>query len=153
MAVLSVQVQREILAEPTAVWRVITDLDRAADILSEVVRIERLEGDGYDVGVSWREIRQVLGKETAEDRRVVAVRAPMSTSIVSESRGTRYVTKLSCEPSELGTVLRIELKGELHNPTLGRRIAWALFGKVAMKTARESLERDLTDYARKVESE
>lgn len=152
MAVSRVQVQREILAEPAAVWRVITDLDRTPAVLTDVVRIERLEGEGYDIGVSWRETRRVLGKETSEDKRVTAVRAPFSTSVVSESRGTRYVTLVQCEPSDLGTVLRMEFSGQTVNPTLGQKIAWTLFRKVEMKAAREGLERDLADYVRTVES-
>ena len=153
MAVSSVQVQREILAEPAAGWRVMSDLVRTPAVLTDVVRIERLEGEGYDVGVSWRETRRVLGKETSEDKRVTTVRPPFSTSVTSESRGTRYVTVLHCEPSDLGTVLRMEFSGESVNPTWGQRIAWALFRKVEMKAAREGLERDVADYVRTVESE
>lgn len=153
MAVSSVEVQREILAEPAAVWRLITDLDRAPDVLSEVVRVERLEGEGYDVGVSWRETRRVLGKETSEDKRVTSVRAPFSTSVSAESRGTRYLTVVHCEPSDLGTVLRMEFSGESVNPTLGQKIAWALFRKVELKAARDGLKQDVADYARTVESE
>lgn len=153
MAVTSVQVQREILAEPAAVWRLVTDVDRAAEVLSDVVRVERLEGEGYDVGVSWRETRRVLGKETAEDKRVMSVHAPFSTSVGSESRGARYVTVLRCEPSDLGTVLHAEFRGESVNPTFGQRIAWALFRNLEMKTAREGLERDVADYARTAEAD
>ena len=153
MGLASVEVQREILAEPAAVWRVITDLDRAPAVLTDMVRIERLEGEGYDVGVSWRETRRVLGKETHEDKRVTSVRAPFSTSIRAESRGTRYVTVMHCEPSDLGTVLRVEFSGQSVNPTLGQRIAWMLFRKVEMNAAREGLKQDVADYARKVESD
>lgn|SRR5690554_4880601 len=153
MPISSVEVRREILAEPVAVWRLITDLDRAPAVLSDVVRIERLEGDGYEVGVSWRETRRVLGKETSEDKRVTSVRAPLSTSVRAESRGTRYVTVMHCEPSDLGTVLRVEFSGQSVNPTWGQRVAWALFRKVEMKAAREGLEKDVADYARSVESE
>lgn len=148
----SVHVQREILAEPVAVWRIVTDVDRAAAILSDVVRVERLEGEGYDVGVSWRETRRVLGKETSEDKRVVSVRAPFSTSVKTESRGTHYLTVIRCEPSDLGTVLHVEFSAKSVNATFGQRVAWALFSKVEMKATRETLERDVADYAREAES-
>ena len=152
MTAPSVHVQREILAEPVAVWRLITDLDRAPQMLSGVVSVERLEGEGYDVGVSWRETRRVLGKETSEDKHVTAVSAPFSTTVSAESRGTRYSTVLRCEPSDLGTVLHIDFSGTSVNPTFGQRIAWALFSKVEMRASREELEQDAEDIAREAES-
>src|SRR5690554_6182728 len=144
----SVHVQREILAEPAAVWRLITDLDRSPQVLSGVVSVQRLEGEGYDVGVSWRETRRLLGKETSEDKRVTAVNAPFSTAISAETRGTRYSTVLRCEPSDLGTMLHIEFNGRPVNPTFGQRIAWKLFSKVEMRASREQLEQDAADIAR-----
>ena len=147
-----VHVRREILAEPAAVWRLITDVDRAPQVLSGVVRVERLEGDGYDVGVSWRETRRVLGKETSEDKRVTSVHAPFSTSVSTESRGARYSTLLRCEPSDLGTTLHLEFSGHAVNPTFAQRIAWALFSKVEMRASREELEQDAHDIAREAES-
>lgn len=148
----TVHIQREILAEPAAVWRLITDLDRAPQVLSGVVRVERLEGEGYDVGVKWRETRRVLGKETSEDKQVTSVNAPFATTVRAKTRGTLYFTALRCEPSDLGTVLHIEFSGQPVNPTLGQRIVWALFSKVEMKASREELEQDAADYARQAES-
>lgn len=147
MATTTVHVQREIHAGPHAVWRVITDLDRAADVLSGVVKIERLEGVGYDVGVRWRETRRMFGKEVTEEMWVSAVDEPRSTTVSSESAGTVYTSVFTCEPSELGTVLSVDFSGRTESPSLGQRVAWALFGKMGLKASETALKQDLADIA------
>ena len=53
MSDISMNLERSIAAPPEAVWRVLTDLEAAPEILSGVARIERLAGVGYAlVGVS-----------------------------------------------------------------------------------------------------
>lgn len=151
MAATTVHVHKEIHADPQAVWRVITDLDHAADVLSGVVSVERVEGDGYDVGVRWRETRRMFGKEATEEMWVSAVDEPRSTTVSSESAGTVYTTVFRCEPSDLGTVLTVEFTGVAGNAGLGHKLAWALFGRLGLKATRKVLEQDLADIANAAE--
>ena len=59
----SVRAERTIAAPPERVWEIITDLDFAAEVMSAIVKVERLEGEGYEVGVRWRETRRMFGRE------------------------------------------------------------------------------------------
>lgn len=152
MAVSTVLAQREIKADPREVWSVITDIDGAAEVLSGVISIERLEGQGYDVGVRWRETRRMFGKEASEEMWVAAVDAPRSTTVKAESSGTLYSTVFTCEPRGLGTLLSVAFTGETVNASLGQRLAWALFGPLGRKASEKALVRDLDDIARAAEA-
>ncbi|WP_062135363.1 SRPBCC family protein [Demequina aestuarii] len=151
MAVSTVLAQREINAQPREVWNVITDIDGAADVLSGVIAIDRLEGQGYEVGVRWRETRRMFGKEASEEMWVAAVDAPRSTTIEAESSGTRYSTVFTCEPRGLGTLLSVAFTGETVNPSFGQRMAWALFGAMGRKASEKALTQDLEDIGRAAE--
>ena len=152
MAGHAVHVQREIMADPRHVWRVITDLDHAADVLSGIVKVERLEGEGYTVGVRWRETRRMLGKEEAEEMWVSDVDAPRSTTVSAESRGTVYSTVFRCEPTDLGTRLCIDFSADTPHPRLGQKVAWAMFGKAGMRATEKALVQDLADIAKAAEA-
>ncbi|MFW2513747.1 SRPBCC family protein [Demequina sp. SO4-13] len=151
MAVSTVHAERDIKADPRVVWSILTDLDGAPDVLSGVVAVERLEGEGYEVGVKWRETRRMLGKEASEEMWVVAVEEPFTTTVSAESGGTRYATVFVCEPIEGGTRLSVDFGGESVNPGLGQRIGWALFGKIGLKSTQKALVKDLEDIAKAAE--
>ena len=152
MAPAAVHVKREIMAEPEAVWRVITDLDRAPKVLTTIVKIERLEGEGYGVGVRWRETRRMFGKDEAEEMWVTEAVPPRTTTIAAHSHGTTYATVFRCEPSSLGTTLHIDFSAETADAGMGQRLAMAVFGKAGMKTTEKALKQDLEDIAKAVES-
>lgn len=147
MAGMSVHVQRDIRAPLHVVWQVITDLDGAAETLTGIEKVERLEGEGYDVGVRWRETRTMFGKEATEEMWVAAVDAPHSTTVVAESHGTRYTTVFTCEPSASGTLLNIDFAGIPARPSLGQKLAGAVFGAIGRKASQKALEKDLDDIA------
>ena len=65
-----IEVQRDVAADAADVWTVITEIERFPDVLRSVVSVERVQGQGFDVGVSWREVRRRLGQV---ETRVVTV--------------------------------------------------------------------------------
>ena len=140
------------MAEPHEVWRVLTDLDRAPKVLTSVVSVERLEGDGYDVGVAWRETRRMFGKEESEDMWVTHAVAPHTATVAAHSRGTHYETVFRCEPSSLGTTLHVDFTAQSAGRGVGQRLAMAVFAKAGMKATQNALRQDLEDIAKAVES-
>lgn len=151
MAGQSITVQREILAEPLAVWNIVTDIDRADKVLKAVEKIERLEGDGYDVGTRWRETRREFGRLATEEMWVTEAVAPTRTVVASESAGTLYTTVIECKPTSLGTALVFTFKATTDDAGLGQKLMFAVIGKVGVKAAKSALERDLADIAAAVE--
>ncbi|WP_084106654.1 SRPBCC family protein [Demequina sp. NBRC 110056] len=151
MATSAVHVKREILAEPAAVWKVITDLDNAPKVMANIVKVERLEGEGYEVGVKWRETRRMFGKEETEEMWVAAIDELRSTTVAAEMGSTTYRTVFRCEPSSLGTTLHVDFSADTGNSSLGQRLAWAVFGKMGMKATEKALVQDLDDIAKAAE--
>lgn len=143
----SVSVERSIEADAARVWDVITDLDYSPEVLSSIVRIERLEGEGYEVGTRWRETRRMWGREETEEMWVSEVDEPRATTVRAESRGTEYVTTFTLEPREQGTVLRVDFSAETPSPGPAQRIGWMVFGKAGMRATRKALEQDLAEIA------
>ncbi|WP_296667247.1 SRPBCC family protein [Demequina sp.] len=143
----SVSVEREIAADVARVWGVITDLDYATEVMSAIVAIERVEGDGYEVGVRWRETRRMWGREETEEMWVTAVDEPRSTTVRSESRGTVYVTEFTLEPTDTGTHIKVDFSAETPEPGPAQRIGWLVFGRAGMKATQKALEKDLEDIA------
>ncbi|WP_082097286.1 SRPBCC family protein [Demequina silvatica] len=143
----SVSVEREIAATVERVWEIITDLDYAAEVIPAIVSLERLAGEGYEVGVRWRETRKMWGREETEEMEVVASEAPRTTSIHAESRGTRYLTVYTLEPTGSGTRLVCDFSAETPDPGPAQRIGWFVFGRAGMRATRKALDQDLAHIA------
>ncbi|MCB2412248.1 SRPBCC family protein [Demequina sp. TTPB684] len=152
MAAHKVEAQRDILAEAIEVWAVLTDLDRTPKVLRSVERVERVAGEGYDVGVTWIEDRRLFGKTETETLTITLADPPRRTVHESESHGTRYRTEYSLHPSSLGTRLRVEFSAETGDNSAAKRLAWAVFGKLGAKATKQALDADLEDIAKTVES-
>ena len=83
------KLDRAIAAPPERVWAVITDLGGAADVMSGIDSVERLDdGAGFGVGTRWRETRTLFGRQATEILEVTAVDAGRSYTVEAESRGT-----------------------------------------------------------------
>ncbi|MFN3866381.1 MAG: SRPBCC family protein [Demequina sp.] len=154
MAVATAHVERDINADARVVWNIITDLDGAPEVLSGVTKVERLEGEGegYGVGVKWRETRRMFGKAATEVMWVIAADEPHTTTVSAESGGTTYSTVFLVEPIDGGTRLGVDFGGETLNASRGLRIAAALFGKLGLKATQKALFQDLEDIAKAAEA-
>lgn len=139
------------MADLEHVWQVLTDIDGAPQVLTSVVANERLDGPEYGTGTRWRETRRIFGREETEELWVTEAVAPRSTTIESESGGTRYTTVFTCVPSGLGAKLGVAFSAVTPRPSLAQRIGWALFGKTGMRASQDALQQDLNDIAQVAE--
>lgn len=148
----SISVERTIDAPVDRVWSVLTDLDRAGETLTGVRKIERLAGEGYEVGTRWRETRTLLGKEATEEMEVVEITPPNRTVVVANSRGVNYRTEFTVEPVGATTKLTMTFSGESQHPsklrTLIERVTWPL----AASMTKKMIATDLADIARAAEA-
>jgi len=147
-----VQIEREVAASPEEVWRVLTDLDHAAETLSGVSRVELLTDGPYTVGTRWRETRKMFGKEATEEMRVTAVEAPARTTVEADSAGVNYVTVFTLTPAGDGTRLAMAFTARQPDPSRVQKLTWAVFGKLGIKATSKMMARDLEDIARRAES-
>ena len=147
----SISVERDIAGTVEQVWSVITDLDYAPEVIRSILAVERVTGEGWEVGVRWRETRRLWGKAETEEMWVEAVEEPLSTTVNSRSRGTDYSTVFRLAPIENGTRVTIDFSAETPQPGPAQRIGWLFFGKAGMRATHKALEDDLEDIARVIE--
>lgn len=74
-------------------WGVVTDIDKCAEIFSEVVSTEVLSEGPYEVGFRWSETRMVFDKPLASTMEVIECEPEGRTRIRFDTEGiTNYIT-------------------------------------------------------------
>lgn len=145
-------VSRQVAVPPDRLWELITDLDRAPDVISAVTSIRRLDdGKGFDVGTRWEETRTILGRDTTEILEVVEVDPGRSYTVEAESLGQGFRSVITVEPSPLGSVITMSFTSEPAG-TVSKVLAGTV-GKLFEGGTKKALVRDLDDIADIAETE
>lgn len=153
MANPSQSLSRDIAAEPARVWSVLTDLERAPEIMSGVSGIERLDDGPFRLGTSWRETRSSVGRDGIHERTVTELQA-LGLIRVEESDGTtRSATTYKLEALHPGTRLTISHEDEPGDEagTLAK-VAMKVMAPVEHQRAKRSLTSHMDDIATAAES-
>jgi len=141
----SMTVQRDVAARPDEVWRIMTDLEHAAEVISGIKEVRRLDGgDGFGVGTSWRETRVMLGREATEAMAVTAIDEGRSYTVEADSRGAHYTSVMVVEPKGDGSNLSMTFVAQ--PTTIGARVM-SLFSRLFEGATRKALAQDLDDIA------
>ena len=70
-----VSVATEVEASCAAVWEVIANIEFAHSVITPVVSVERIsEGDGFQVGTRWKEVREYKGSKITQVKTVTSLR-------------------------------------------------------------------------------
>lgn len=142
---MQIEVTHDTSASVDAVWAVMTDLARWAQVLSSVSSIERLDdGDGFAAGTRWRETRRVRGRELSEILEVTGVDDDSSYVVEATSRGVDLVARMRVDPMPPGARLSATFGSEGGRR---RRLMARTFGRAIERTVRATLEQDLRDIA------
>lgn len=139
---------RDLSADPARVWAVLTDLDHAADVFSDVSRVEKLTDGPFRIGTRWRETRGSATRElTVTDSEALGL-----IRVEADGDGAPQVTTYSLKALHPGTRLTISVTGGVDEEagTL-KKIAAKLGAPVADRAARKGVESDLDDIAQAVE--
>jgi uncharacterized membrane protein len=124
------------------VFRLFTDIEGAADRVSNIHKIELLTPGGFSIGTRWLETREILGREATEELSVTAFERERSYTITTETAGTKFDCTFRFEPARGGT----DVVAEFHVvPQSFGGMLVAPFGWMMMKTVETSLEQDLAD--------
>jgi uncharacterized protein YndB with AHSA1/START domain len=134
-------------APAARVWDALTDADIHERILTDVVRIEALEGEKGQVGFRWRETRKVNGQQGTGEIRIVAVDPGRSISSVGTVNG--LTTRGTYTLTERGgrTELSVSAVTDPKDAPWWPRLVMALFGRHVIKQTKESARRELDDVA------
>lgn len=145
-------VSREVAVPPDRLWELITDLERAPEVISAVSSIERLdEGEGFDVGTRWQETRTILGRDTTEILEVVEVDPGRSYAVEAESLGEGFRSVITVAPSPAGSVITMSFSSDPAGPV--SKVLAGTVGKLFEGGTKKALVRDLEDIAEVAESE
>ena len=145
-------VSREVAVPPAKLWELITDLERAPEVISAVSSIERLDdAEGFGVGTRWQETRTILGRDSTEILEVVEVDPGRSYTVAAESLGEGFRSVITVEPAPMGSVITMSFSSEPAG-TVSKVLAGTV-GKLFEGGTRKALVRDLEDIAEIAESE
>jgi carbon monoxide dehydrogenase subunit G len=144
-------VSRQINANATQVWSVITNLDGAAEHLSGVKSLERISGPEFGVGTRWRETRKMFGKEATEEMEVASVTPGQAYTVLAESHGSKYHSQLRVKASGGGaSVLTMSFNAEPQS--FGAKVMGTLLGPLARSATKKAITQDLADIAAAAEA-
>lgn len=149
-----VTVGRRVQAAPEHVWAVITDLDHAAETLTQITELRRLTDGPYAIGTGWRETRRMMGRTETQELWVVENDPPRRTVTEARHAGTRYRTELALEPLDDGaaTQLSMRFSGSGPEPVGLGRVAFKVLGPLALRLTERTLRTELDDIARAAEA-
>jgi uncharacterized protein YndB with AHSA1/START domain len=146
------EVSRTVNAPPDTVWSILVDLDGAAERISAIEAIDRLDdGDGFGVGTRWRETRTMFGRSATEEMEVTEVVPGRSYVVEAGSKSARYRSTLTVAGApDGGSVLTMVFAAE-PSGLLSRLLA-ATMGRLMSGPTRRALEQDLSDIASAAET-
>lgn len=140
----------EISAAKEMVWKVITDIDNTANVISGIESVEILNRpeSGF-VGFKWKETRIFMGKTATEIMWVADSTEFSQYSVRAESHGSVYLTDFQINDSISPLVLSVEFRS-IPN-TFGARFMDFLFGGMMTKATEKAFMADLEDIKKEVE--
>lgn len=142
-------VTKRVAAPVERVFEVFVDLDRAAERISSIVRLETLTDGPVGVGTRFRETRIMFKREATEEMEFTAFEQGRGYTIECESCGCRYVTVTELEPEGSGTVVHWRLS---YKPlTLFAKIMSPL-GALMVGPLKKCLERDMDELKVAIET-
>ena len=125
---MRITVEREIAAPVAEVFEVISHVDKFAEAVPHVVRLEFLTEQKSGVGTRFRETRLMNGKEFTSDLEITECEPDSHVRIVTASGGTTWDTVMTVEPS--GDQARFRLVMDARARKFGARIMNAVFKRM-----------------------
>ena len=145
MSHLELTVTRRIHATPQRVWDIVSDIEHSPNVISGIERVELLTGKNVMVGMRWNETRMMFGRESTELLEITSFEPPHAYVVEAHSCGAHMLTEIRCESAENdSTDLTITLRTK---PTTFLSRLLKPLAKLAMKSIRKHLNRDLDDIA------
>jgi hypothetical protein len=146
---LEFSLTKQIQAPPERVFDVFVDLDRAADRISGIVRMEKLTPGPVGVGTRFCETRVMFRRETTEELEFIAFDRGKSYTVGCTSCGTEWRTTFRFRPDGETTI--VEMGTQIRPVSFLARLM-APLGKMMAGSMKKCLDRDMTDLKEVIES-
>jgi carbon monoxide dehydrogenase subunit G len=145
----TVTVSSQIAAPVERVFQLFTGVERGAERVSGIKKIEMLTPGHFRLGTRWRETRDILGASDSAEMEVTSFERNRTYTITHHKAGVRIDTTFWFEPSGEGTKVSVEFELDTEGlpPGLLTLLNRAIAGKV-----RDVLGQDLADLKTSLES-
>lgn len=148
---MNVSTSVTIHAPKEAVWAVITDWNKTADVISGIRSLRVLEQpESGLIGLKWKETRVMFGKEAQETMWIIDAQPHQFYKVRAESHGSVYLSEMKVEESPEGCVLTMSF--EAQPQTVFARIMGFLMAGFMKKSTEKMCHQDLLDIKSYVES-
>jgi len=144
----SLRLTQHVHATPEVVFELASDLERVAEHVKGIERVELLTDGPIGVGTRFRETRIMFKKETSEDLEITAFDPPHSYTVECDSCGSHFRSEFRFIPDVSGTT--IELLLDTRANTLLAKLMSPL-GLLMMGSMRKIIQADLDDIKRAAE--
>lgn len=143
-------VERRVAAPPARVWEVLTDLDRAPEVIGAIDSVEVHTDPPFGIGTRWTETRTMGGRQATETMEVVELDPGRRYEVEAVGTGARYRSGFQLEPDGDGTRVTSTFGAE----PLGMvsRLMAATIGRLFEGATRRAMAADLDDIARASEA-
>lgn len=142
-----IHIHTTIPAPPEAIWEVITDVGRSAEVLRSVSWSQQITEGSYDVGTVWREKRTMFGHHGEEELCVMSADPPLRTQFETRIGHDVILTSYSLTPTPQGDTTRLSQTTTvvMNERTRAELWAWKFFGAFSFESTRRMLQHDLED--------
>ncbi|NNJ97060.1 MAG: SRPBCC family protein [Gammaproteobacteria bacterium] len=141
---MTVTVQIQIDKPREIVWKAITDIENAENMISGISAIHVLHKPEHGLaGLKWEETRKMFGKSATETMWVTDAIENEYYDTRAESHGSVYLTRLSLRDRGSGTMLAMSFTGIPQ--TTGAKILSFLLAPLITKSIKKALLNDLRD--------
>ena len=145
----SLKLTKRIEGSPSEVFRVFSDLERAAERVTGIEKIEILSDGPVGVGTRWRETRTMFKREATEEMEITVFEPDQGYTIEGDSCGAHWITRFQFRPE--GTATEVEVEFRVESMTLRARLMSPL-GWMMKGALKRCVEDDIDDLKAVVES-
>jgi len=144
------QLSKTIDAPRERVFEAFTDLDRMAERIEGIERVEKLTDGPMRVGTRWKETRVMFKRESTEELEVTGFDPPESYRVECDSCGSHFTSVFRFEPEGDATRVTMEMSYRATSlfAKLFRPIGFLMAGSI-----KKCIDQDLDDAKRAIEAE
>lgn len=109
---MKVQVSKYINAPVDVTFDVFSDVERTAERIEGIKRVEILSDVKHGRGTRWRETRELFGQDRTEEMEIKAFQPNQSYEVVASSDGTDYHTTYTFTEKDGSTLVEMTFTGK-----------------------------------------
>ena len=107
-----IRLQRRVAASPQRCFEVFTDIERLADIVPDITKMEKLTDGPVGVGTRIRCTRMMFGREASETMEFVECEPPKGYQLEARSHGAVYLTTYTFQPDGDDTLVNFDFRAK-----------------------------------------